>query len=56
MYIAYKEAVETIYWLELLYKTDYINNDEYMSISIEAKEIYKILSSITKTTKITPNS
>ena len=38
------------------YKTDYINNDEYMSISVEAKEIYKILSSITKTTKITPNS
>jgi four helix bundle protein len=56
MYIAYKEAVETLYWIELLYKTDYIDNKEYMSINKEANEIYRILSSITKTTKATPNS
>lgn len=59
MYIAYKEAVETLYWIELLYKTDYIDNKEYMSINKEANEIYRILSSITKTTKTTkttPNS
>ena len=56
MYIAYKEAVETLYWIELLYKTDYIDNKEYMSINKEANEIYRILSSITKTTKTTPHS
>ena len=56
MYIAYKEAVETIYWINLLFKTDYINRTEYISILTEAKEIHKILSSITKTTKSTPNS
>ena len=59
MYIAYKEAVETIYWINLLFKTDYINSTEYISILTEAKEIHKILSSITKTTKSTkstPNS
>ncbi|MBQ2025830.1 MAG: four helix bundle protein [Paludibacteraceae bacterium] len=56
MYIAYKEAVETIYWIDILYKSDYISEKEYMSIQKEAREIYKILSSITKTTKTTPNS
>lgn len=58
MYIAYKEAVETIYWIDILYKSDFINKKEYMSIHKEAREIYKILSSITKTTKqlLTPNS
>ncbi len=56
MYIAYKESVETLYWIELLYKTEYIDNKEYISIHNEAKSIYRILSSITKTTKTTPNS
>ena len=59
MYIAYKEAVETIYWIDILHKSDYINKKEYTSIHKEAREIYKILSSITKTTKTTkttPNS
>ena len=56
MYIAYKESVATRYWIELLYKTEYIDNKEYISIHNEAKSIYRILSSITKTTKTTPNS
>jgi four helix bundle protein len=56
MYIAYKEAVETIYWIDILYKSDFINKNEYTSIQKEAREIYKMLSSITKTTKTTPNS
>ena len=51
MYIAYKEIKETIYWIELLYKTKYLTENEYESISYEANEISKILSSITKTTK-----
>ena len=53
MYIAYKEAVETIYWIDILYKSDFINKNEYTSIQKEAREIYKMLSSITKTTKTT---
>ena len=56
MYIAYKEAVETIYWIDILYKSDFINKNEYTSIQKEARDIYKMLSSITKTTKTTPNS
>ncbi len=56
MYIAYKEAVETIYWIDILYKSDFINKNEYTSIQKEAREIYKMLSSITKTTKTTPSS
>ena len=56
MYIAYKEAVETIYWIDILYKSDFINKNEYTSIQKEAREIYKMLSSITKTTKATHTS
>ena len=58
MYIAYKEILETIYWIKLLYKTDYLTEIEYNSILEEANEISKILSSITKTTRIgiIPNS
>ena len=56
MYIAYKEILETIYWIKLLYKTDYLTEIEYNSILEEANEISKILSSITKTTRIGINS
>ena len=33
MNIALKEASETEYWIELLYRTDYITEKEYNSIS-----------------------
>ena len=58
MYIAYKEILETIYWIKLLYKTDYLTEIDYNSIIEEANEISKILSSISKTTRIgiIPNS
>ena len=49
VYIAYKECSETIYWLELLYKTDYLNTEEFNSIKNDCEEIHKILSAITKT-------
>lgn len=60
MYIAFKECVETEYWLELL-KDDYLSEEEYKSIKADCEELRKILSSITKTTKenssfLTPNS
>ena len=51
MYIAYKEANETEYWLELLYESGYIDKDAFDSIYSDCKEIIKILASITKTQK-----
>jgi four helix bundle protein len=51
IYIAFKECAETKYWLELLLRTEYINDNEYNGIAGDGEEIYKILSSITKTTR-----
>ncbi|MBR3504453.1 MAG: four helix bundle protein [Clostridia bacterium] len=51
MYIALKECRETQYWLELIYMTDYLTNTEYESIANDCNELYRILSSITKSTK-----
>ena len=51
VYIAFKECAETKYLLELLYKTEFISTDEYNSIFKDCDEIYRILSSITKTIK-----
>ncbi len=51
MNIALKEASETEYWLDILYKTDYIDNDLFQSIYSDCTEIIKILMSITKTQK-----
>ncbi len=50
-YIAFKEANETMFWLELLKDTGYISKKEFDSIYSECLEITKILSAITKTTK-----
>jgi len=50
-YIAFKECSETKYWLELLYKTEYITVDEYTSLIKDCDEIFSILAAITKTTR-----
>ena len=50
MYIAFKECNETLYWLELLARTEYLNGEEYTSIKTDAVALKKLLSSITKTT------
>ena len=49
MCIALKEANESFYWIKLLFKTDYISKEEYISIEKDAVELIKILSSICKT-------
>lgn len=49
--IAQKEINETIYWLELLNKTDYLPNDSYESITRDATEIIKLITSSLKTAK-----
>ena len=35
MYISYKEASETLYWIELLKDTNYINENEFYSFNNE---------------------
>jgi len=49
--IGLKEANESIYWLELLYATDYINKRMFESVSKDALELLKMLISSVKTTK-----
>ena len=49
--ISLKEANETEYWIELLFKAQYIKAAEYNSILNDLKEILKLLISIIKTSK-----
>ena len=49
--IALKEANETLYWIELLYESEYIDEKTFKSIHQEADEITAILASIVKKTK-----
>ena len=50
--IALKEAVETNYWLRLLYATDYLSSTEYSSVITDCKELEKLLTAILKTTRL----
>ena len=49
MNIALKEANETDYWLKLLYKTDYLNKEQYDSINNDIQELLGILTAICRT-------
>ncbi len=49
--IAQKEADETLYWLELLNETKYINENEFNSMHNDCSELLKIIKSIIITTK-----
>ena len=51
MYISFKECNETKYWLELLWLSGYLSKEEYVSLYADAEELYKLLSSVTKTMK-----
>ena len=53
--IAYKESLETKYWLSLLKDTGFIEENTFQSIYNDADEIAKILFSILKTTRIKKN-
>ena len=53
--IAQKEANETVYWLELLKATDYLNEKEFQNISNDAITILKLITSILKTSKSQSN-
>ena len=49
--IALKEANETGYWLELLYKTDYIDEQTYKSLEASCASIRVMLISSVNTSK-----
>ena len=51
MGIAQKECDETIYWLELLKETDFINKEEFSSMSTDAIELLKMIRSSIITAK-----
>ena len=51
MSIALKESSETEYWLELLSRTGYLNEQESESIKADCSEMAKILTSIVKNVK-----
>ena len=46
MAIAQKECNETLYWLELLCKTEYLTKEQFENINTDAIEIIKLLTSI----------
>ena len=48
-YIALKEARESLYWIELLYRNNYIDEKQYQSIYSDAEELVKILVARCKT-------
>ena len=49
MSIAYKEADETDFWLDLLHDNGYINETQYGSLKTDMDRILKLLTSIVKT-------
>ena len=51
MSIAYKEADETDFWLNLLHDNGYLDEKQYTSLKKDIDRILKILASIVKTTK-----
>lgn len=42
-YIALKEARESLYWIDLLHRNDYLDDKQYVSIFSDAEELVKIL-------------
>ena len=42
-YIALKEARESLYWIDLLHRNGYLEDDQYKSIYGDCEELVKIL-------------
>ena len=51
LHIALKECNETLYWLNILKDTDYLNEEEFESMSKDCQELLALLISSIKTTK-----
>lgn len=56
MSIALKEANETLYWLELLHKGEFIGDQSFESIRSDSAELIKLLAAIVKTAKVRKRS
>ena len=54
--IAFKESLETRYWLRLLHDTDYIETPAFESMYADCDELVRLLSSTTKTLREKANS
>jgi len=54
MTVALKEANETIYWLELLHLSGYMDSQAFEPMKSDADEIIRLLASIVKTSKMGP--
>ncbi|MBL7994819.1 four helix bundle protein [bacterium] len=50
--IAYKEALETKYWLSLLHDGEFVNKRQFEALYADCDELCRILFSILKTTRI----
>ena len=42
-FIALKEARESLYWLELLNRNNYLTDEQYNSINADCEELVKVL-------------
>ena len=51
MYVAYKEATETEYWIRLLTETNYFTDAEGKSLLADCVELKQILTAILKSAK-----
>ncbi len=54
LYISFKESAETMYWFDLLPRTDYLTKSEYDNVYAECQEMNKLLNSIIKNTRQNP--
>ena len=55
MSISLKEANESDYWVELLFRSAYLDENEFNSLTIDIKKLLKLLTSIIKTAKTRNN-
>ena len=49
--IALKEANETKYWIEVIYRSELMSKDKYSELTNDVGELYKILAASIKTAK-----
>lgn len=50
--ISLKECSETIYWLDLLYDSDYLTDEQHTSVLTDCAELLKLLVSTSNTSRI----
>ncbi len=52
MNIALKEANETRYWLDILFRSEYVSETNYAKLNDEITQLIKLLASIVKSSKL----